>query len=136
MGRRWRFVDLRACARSHSSRRAYASACKTSGVELAEADEREVAERRHRAALDEIGGRRSAGPALEARPWEFRPPTEPLRDGLEHVLERLARPPRSAHAIDDHQLPTRPQHAQELIERDFGMGHGVDNILSDHNVEG
>src|SRR5215510_9879772 len=82
MGRRWRFVDLRACARPHSSRRAYASAGKTRGVKLAEADEREVAERRHRTALDEIGGRRSAGPALEARPREFRPPAEPLRDGL------------------------------------------------------
>src|SRR5262245_52064428 len=120
----------------YSSRRADTSAGKPRGVELAEADEREVPERRHRTALDEIGRWRPAGPALEARPREFRPPAEPLSDGLEHVLERLARAERSAHTVDDHQLPTRPQYAQELVERDFGVGHGVDDVLSDHYVEG
>ena len=58
------------------------------GTELAEADEREMAERRHRPALDEIGRRRALGPALETRPRKLGPPAQPLRDRLEHMLER------------------------------------------------
>src|SRR5262245_56345003 len=110
----WRSVDLPACAWPHASlRRADAATVlgKSRSAELAEADEREVAERRDWAALDEVGRRRVAGPAFEARPRELRPPAEPLRDGLEHVLERFARAARGAHAVDDHQLPARPQHA-------------------------
>src|SRR5215510_7816130 len=66
------------CARSFSHRY------------LAEANEREVPERRHRASLDHVDLRRRLRPAQIACPGELGAPTEPPRRRRKPMFERAA----------------------------------------------
>src|SRR6185312_12329201 len=84
---------------------------------LAEADQREVAERRHRTSLDQahvIG--RGLGPAGKPPPGKLRPPAEPIGDRLEQMLQHPPRPSVRAHAVEDDDLAARLEHARELVE--------------------
>ena len=103
---------------------------------LAEADQREMAERRHRPALDEVGRRRA--PAQRSKRSQGNLDRQPSRCaiGWNMCSSALREPPVGADAVDDHQLSARPQHAQELVERDLGMGHRVDDVLGDDDIEG
>ena len=74
-----------------------------------EADQREMPERRHRAALDHAHAAVAASAqSRQPRPAEFRPPAEPARQRREPLLERAAQPALGADVIDQDDLAARP----------------------------
>src|SRR5215471_4890119 len=95
------------------------------GSAFAEADQREMPERWHRPALDEVGRGRVLGPVFEALPLEFGAPAQALCKRLKQHLEGAAGPFLGTYAIDDDEFAAWPQHPQELIEGGFRIGHRV-----------
>src|ERR1700730_2830397 len=83
----------------------------------AEADQRKMPERRHRAALDDLDAAVARGPLRQALPAEFRPPAEPARQRREALLEDGARAGLGAKVVDQNDLAAGPEHADELVER-------------------
>ena len=51
------------------------------------------------------------------------------------MLDRAPQSGFGADAAQDDDLAARPQHADELVERGFRIGHCGDDILRDHHVE-
>ena len=75
-------------------------------------------------------------PARQPRPGKFRPPAEPARHRRERQFEGAPHALFRADVIDQHDLAARPHHAREFVERGFRIGHGGDDILRHHHVEG
>src|SRR6266571_8720944 len=90
---------------------------------LAEANEREVPERRHRAPLDQADLRRRLRPAQIARPCKLGAPAEPPRRWREPMLKRAAQARLGANAAHQNDLAARLEDASELVERSFRIGN-------------
>src|SRR5438093_2238536 len=88
-------------------------------VVLAEANEREVPERRHRAPLDQTDLRCRLRPAQIACPGELGAPAEPASRRREPTLERAAQARFRADAAHQNDLAAGPEDAGELVERGF-----------------
>src|SRR5262245_8316243 len=89
---------------------------------LAEANEREVAERRHMAALDQMHLGVTLGPLREPRPGKFGTPAEAARERREARLERTTEPALGADVVDQHDLAAALEHAREFVERRLQIG--------------
>src|SRR6185312_2321216 len=103
-------------------------------LRLAEADQREMPQRRHRPALDQADAI-AFGPAGEPRPGKLRAPAEAARDRREALLEGPAKPALGAQMIDQDDLAAGLQHADELVERRLRVRHRGDDILRHYRVE-
>src|SRR5947209_6933096 len=84
---------------------------------LAEADEREMPERRHRLALDQPEALGALHPARQPAPGKFRPPSELARDRCKTLLEEPAKPGLGPDMVDQDDLAAGLEHARELVER-------------------
>ena len=105
-------------------------------VGLAEADQREMAERRHQAALDQFHAVRAGQPLRIARPGKFGgAEAERTHHRLQPLLDEAAHAGIGADAGQDDQLAARPQHAGEFVERGFRIRHRGHDILRHHDVE-
>src|SRR5262247_1857498 len=71
---------------------------------LGKADEREMAERRHRSPLDQVHALGPLGPAHESSPGKLQPPTQLVRHRREAMFDNAAQPLISADAADQHDL--------------------------------
>src|SRR5215472_3963599 len=91
---------------------------------LEEADEREVAERRHGAALDQANAVRPFRPLGVPFERELGAPAEPARRGRKPVFERTPHTGLGADAADQNDLAARLQDPRELIERRFRIRRG------------
>src|SRR4051794_32550617 len=91
-----------------------------SALQLAEADEREVSERRDQPALEQLEALRAREPAQIARPAELGgAEAEPAHHRLQRLLDDAAQAVIGADARQDDQFAARTQHADELVERDL-----------------
>ena len=77
----------------------------------------------------------SGRPIDQPRPRKFRPPAEPPRQRRERQFEDAARAAFGADVIDQDEFAAGLQHADEIIERAFRIGHRGDDILRHHGVE-
>ena len=102
---------------------------------LEEADEREVAERRHGAALDQANAVRPFRPLGVAFERELGAPAELARRRRKQVLESAPRTGFGTDAADQDDLTARLQNPRELIERRLRIGRGGHDILRDHDIE-
>src|SRR5262249_29488922 len=100
-----------------------------------EADQRELSERRHRAALEDAHAAVSVGPSLQAIPAEFRAAAEPPRERRKALLEGAAESGLGAKMIDQDDLAAGPGDAREFVERLLGVRNRGDDILCDYRVE-
>src|SRR5215469_8126022 len=100
-----------------------------------EADQREMSERRHRAAFEQAHATVTLGPSRQTLPAEFRPPAESPRYRGKALLEDAARPGLGAEMVDEDDLAARLGHARKLVERRLGVGHRGDDVLRHHRVE-
>src|SRR5271165_5084543 len=101
---------------------------------LAEADQREMPERRHRAALDEVHAGGLIGPPRVALEGKFGAPAELARGRLKPMLERTAQTGLGPDTADQHNLAARLEHAGKLVERRLRIRHSRDDILRNHHV--
>src|SRR5262245_10609136 len=76
-----------------------------------ETDQREMSERRHRAAFEQPHAAMALGPSRQPLPAEFRPPAQPPRDRRKALLEHAPRPRLGAEMVDQNDLATRLGHA-------------------------
>src|SRR5262249_28477427 len=112
----FRYVGrITACReRGFHSRRGVAQALK--------ADQRKMAERRHRPMLDEPHAAVARGPLSKPAEAKFGPPTESSRDRSEAQLKYATRAVLRADMVDEHDLATRPGDANEFAQRGLGFG--------------
>src|SRR5437868_5441725 len=91
-----------------------------SALQLAEADQGEVSERRDQPALEQFHAISASEPAQIARPAELGgTEAEPAHHRLQRLLDDAAQAVIGADARQDDQLAARTQHAGELVERDL-----------------
>src|SRR5262245_60180008 len=84
---------------------------------LAEADQREMPERRHGAALDQVNAVGAPRPFGVTRPGELGAPAELARRRREPMLQRAPQAGFRADAADQDDLAAGLEHASELVER-------------------
>src|SRR5262245_29604049 len=105
------------------------------GGEALESNERKMAERRHRAALDQAHAAVALGPLRQPLPAEFRPPAEAARERRKALLEQAPRPRLGAEMVDQDDLAAGLGDAGKLVKRRHRVGHRGDDVLRDHRVE-
>src|SRR5262245_35016621 len=88
-----------------------------------EADQREMSERRHGAALEQAHAAMTLGPSRQPLPAEFRPPAQPPCDRRKALLEHAPRPSVGAEMVDQDDLAARLGHAGKFVERCLGVRH-------------
>src|SRR5215470_3716123 len=116
-----RFDDSAVTARGASSRLLEGADALARRIVLAKADEGELTERRHGAALGNTHARRAGGPAGIALPGELGAPAELARRGGEPMLQRAAQSGFGADPAQQHDLTARLHHASELVQRALGI---------------
>src|SRR5690242_891702 len=89
---------------------------------LAEADQREVPERRYRAAFDQLHAVRTFGPFREYRPGEIGAPPEPARQRRHGLFDPAAQAGLGADPAQQHDLTARLEQAGEFVEGSLGVG--------------
>src|SRR5712671_1797671 len=104
-------------------------------VHLAEADEREMPQRRDGAALDQPNALLALGPAHVALPGEFRPPAELAGGRCEPALDAAPKPRFGADAAENDDLAAGLDHAREIAEGGVASGGRGENILRHHDIE-
>ena len=92
-------------------------------------------ERRHGAAFDQVHVRALRRPPRITAEGKLRAPAELARRRLEPVFERAPQARLGANAAHQHYFATWLEHARELIEGRFRIGHGGDDILRHNDVE-
>src|SRR5712672_907249 len=90
---------------------------------LAEADEREMPERRHRLTLDQPKPLGALHPGGEPPPGKFRPPSELARDRGKALLEDAAQSGLGPDMVDQDDLAAGLEHAREFVERGLRVRH-------------
>src|SRR3954468_887339 len=101
---------------------------------LQEANEREVAERRHRAAFHQADTVGSRGPARVALEREFTAPAKLACRRLEPFLESAPQPGFGPNPTHQDDLAARFEDPRELVQRGFGTRYRGDDVLRDHHV--
>src|SRR5262249_58270504 len=81
-----------------------------------EADEREMSERRHGAALEQPHAAVALGPSRQPLPAEFRLPAQPPRDRRKALLEHAPRPRLGAEMVDQDDFAARLGHPPKLLD--------------------
>src|SRR5262245_7685759 len=99
------------------------------------ADERKMAEWRHRPVLDQPYSTMTLSPVGQPAKTKFRTPAKFPGYRRETDFKGATRPTLSADVIDEHDLAAGPDHAHEFIERSFRFWHGGDDKLRDHDVK-
>src|ERR1700742_3498955 len=94
------------------------------GRMLAEADEREMAKRRHGATFEKIYPPGARDPVRVTLPRNLRPPSKLARRRRDQVLDGAAWPGLGSHAAQEDDLSARLEHAREFVERGFRVGNG------------
>ena len=95
-----------------------------------------MSERWHWPVLNQPHATVALSPIRQPTETKFGPPAEPARDRRKADFKSTTRPRLSADVIDQHDLPTRPNDARELVERCFGLRHCRDDELCHDDVEG
>src|SRR5205814_7043805 len=133
----------------HSRRRAdFLSACgETAGAcgcsapnpdtrsGFAIADQRKMAHRRHRTALDQGDTAVSGRPVDQSHPWKFRPPAEPARQRRKRQFEGTPRATLGTDVIDQDEFAAVLEHAYKIVKRRLGIRHRGDDVLRHHCVK-
>src|SRR5689334_19592973 len=94
-----------------------------------------MSERRHRTTLGQDYPAMPGCPIDQAPPGKLRPPAEPASQWRKRKLEDTARPAFGADMVDEDQFAPSLQHADEIIERSFGIRYCGDDILRHHGIE-
>ncbi len=105
------------------------------GFSLAEADQREVAERRHRRAFDQFHAQGPLHPVRITRPCELAAPAEAVDDRRQQMFDHLAKSAVGADPAQQDDLAAGLEHPDELVERRLGIGDRRDDILRHHDIE-
>ena len=95
-----------------------------------------MAKRRHRPVLQESRAAVTSGPIGQPAETEFGPPTKSPCDRSEAKFKHAARAVLGADMVDEHNLTTRPDHANEFVECGFGLWHRCNDKLGHHDIEG
>ena len=95
-----------------------------------------MSHRGHRPPLDQLNPAVARSPVDEPGPRKLGPPAETPRDGRERQLENFTRAAFRADMVHQNQFAAGLQHAHEIVEGGFRLGHGGDDVLRDHGVEG
>ena len=95
-----------------------------------------MAERRQRAAFEQLHARAEVGPVLVALPGELGAPTEPAGDRHQPFLESAAQTFFGADPAGDDDLATRPHHPHELVECRLRARDRRHDILRNDDVKG
>src|SRR4029077_3484729 len=107
-----RWADVERLARSAHQHRFSDATCRTV---FAEANQIEMPEWRHGAALDQAHAGGFYRPARVSHERKFGAPTEFARSGLEPMLERAPQTSLGANAADQHDFTAGLQHAREFV---------------------
>src|SRR5262245_47105686 len=102
---------------------------------FAEADEREVAQRRHRAPLDQIDALRLCGPIRVPLPWKLGAPAESACHRRDQMFDGTAWSCFGPDPAEQDDLAARLEHARELVECGFRIWNGSHYVLRDDDVE-
>src|SRR5258707_2568290 len=99
--------------------------------------QREMAERRHHAALDQFHSMCARQPLRIARPGEFSgAEAERSHHRLQPLLDKAAHPGIGPDPGQDDQPAARPQHTGELVQRRFRIRHRGHDVLRHYDIEG
>src|SRR5215475_2122615 len=91
---------------------------------LAEAEQREMIERRHRPPLDKVDVGSVRHPIGEALPREIEAPAEPVGNRSKRFLDLASQASLGPNAIGQDDLSTWLNHASEFVERRFWVRTG------------
>ena len=95
-----------------------------------------MAKRRHRPVLQESHAAVTSGPIGQPAETEFGPPTKSPCDRSEAKFKHAARAVLGADMVDEHNLTTRPDHANKFVECSFGLWHSCNDKLGHDDIEG
>src|SRR5262245_32488851 len=102
---------------------------------FAEADEREVAQRRYRAPLDQIDALGPCDPIRVPMPRKLSAPAESACHRRDQVFDGAARACFGPDAAEQDDLAARLEHARELVECGLRVRDGSHYVVRDDAVE-